>query len=86
MASMRAKQTYIYLEKCIKLGYYERQRGDYSNGMRKGQSLNLTGKSVFEFEGNKIVKLTDISWNLFGCLTIFVASDNVGIWFIKCVA
>lgn len=34
---------------------------DFPNGLKKGQQLNLIGKSVFEFEGNKIVKLTDIS-------------------------
>lgn len=34
---------------------------DFPNGLKKGQELNLTGKSVFEFQKNKIVKLTDIS-------------------------
>jgi len=34
---------------------------DFPNGLKKGQKLNLTGKSIFEFEGNKIIKLTDIS-------------------------
>lgn len=34
---------------------------DFPNGLKKGQQLNLTGKSVFEFEGDKIIKLTDIS-------------------------
>ena len=34
---------------------------DFPNGLKKGQQLNLIGKSVFEFEGNKIIKLTDIS-------------------------
>jgi hypothetical protein len=28
---------------------------------KKGEELNLNGKSIFEFDGNKIIKLTDIS-------------------------
>lgn len=34
---------------------------DFPNGLKKGQELNLAGKSIFEFEGQKIIKLTDIS-------------------------
>lgn len=34
---------------------------DLPNGMKSGQELKLTGKSVFEFADNKITKLTDIS-------------------------
>lgn len=34
---------------------------DFPNGLKKGQELNLVGKSIFEFEGQKIIKLTDIS-------------------------
>lgn len=34
---------------------------DFPNGMKKGEELNLKGKSVFEFLNNKISKLTDIS-------------------------
>lgn len=34
---------------------------DFPNGLKKGQELNLTGKSIFEFEGEKIIRLTDIS-------------------------
>lgn len=34
---------------------------DFPNGLKRGQELNLTGKSIFEFEGDKIIKLTDIS-------------------------
>ena len=34
---------------------------DLPNGMKSGQELMLTGKSVFEFADNKINKLTDIS-------------------------
>ncbi len=34
---------------------------DLPNGMKSGQELKLTGKSIFEFADNKIIKLTDIS-------------------------
>jgi hypothetical protein len=34
---------------------------DFPNGMKKGQLLELNGKSIFEFCDSKIVKLTDIS-------------------------
>lgn len=31
------------------------------NGMRQGDEIRLRGRSVFEFRGNKIIRLTDIS-------------------------
>ncbi len=34
---------------------------DLPNGLKSGQELKLTAKSVFEFAENKIVKLIDIS-------------------------
>ncbi|MFB9077701.1 nuclear transport factor 2 family protein [Flavobacterium procerum] len=34
---------------------------DFPNGLKAGQELNLKGKSVFEFSGGKIIKLTDVS-------------------------
>lgn len=34
---------------------------DFPNGLKKGEKLNLTGKSIFKFADNKVVKLTDIS-------------------------
>jgi hypothetical protein len=36
---------------------------DFPNGLKKGETLNLTGKSIFQFSDNKIIKLTDISYN-----------------------
>jgi len=33
---------------------------DFPNGLKKGQELNLSGISVFEFPGDKIIRLTDI--------------------------
>lgn len=34
---------------------------DLPNGMKKGDSLRLQGRSIFKFSGDGIVKLTDIS-------------------------
>lgn len=45
----------------IDIDYFAVLAIDFPNGLTKGQKLNLSGKSVFVFEGNKIIKLTDIS-------------------------
>lgn len=34
---------------------------DLPNGMIKGEELNMQGRSIFKFSGNKIIALTDIS-------------------------
>ncbi|MCF2491031.1 nuclear transport factor 2 family protein [Dyadobacter sp. CY347] len=34
---------------------------DLPNGLKKGDELDMKGKSVFEFSENKITRLTDIS-------------------------
>ena len=34
---------------------------DFPNGMKKGDELNLKGKSIFKFSSGKIIQLTDIS-------------------------
>ncbi len=34
---------------------------DFPNGLKKGEKLNLKGKSIFKFYANKVVKLTDVS-------------------------
>ena len=34
---------------------------DIPNGLKKGDNLNLEGKSIFKFAGDKIIELTDIS-------------------------
>lgn len=34
---------------------------DFPNGLKKGQQLELKGKSIFVFKDNKICELTDIS-------------------------
>lgn len=34
---------------------------DFPNGMKKGERLSLSGESIFEFSGDKIIRLTDRS-------------------------
>ncbi|HXS57927.1 MAG TPA: nuclear transport factor 2 family protein [Hanamia sp.] len=34
---------------------------DLPNGLKKGENLNLRGKSIFKFSGGKIIELIDIS-------------------------
>lgn len=45
----------------IEIDYNAILEMDLPNGLKKGQELNLTGKSFFEFKGDKIIKLTDLS-------------------------
>jgi hypothetical protein len=45
----------------IKIDYKAILALDFPNGLKKGEELNLSGKSIFEFDGDKIIKLTDIS-------------------------
>lgn len=45
----------------VEISYHAVLAIDLPNGLTKGQELNLVGKSVFKFEDNKIVALTDIS-------------------------
>ncbi len=45
----------------IEIDYYAILAMDFPNGMKKGDELKLQGQSIFEFKGNKIIKLTDIS-------------------------
>lgn len=45
----------------VEIGYNAILGMDFPNGLKKGQNLNLAGKSIFEFNGDKIIKLTDIS-------------------------
>lgn len=34
---------------------------DLPNGMKKGETIRMQGRSIFEFSGNRIIGLTDIS-------------------------
>jgi hypothetical protein len=46
----------------IELLYEATLAMDFPNGLKKGDKLNLSGKSIFKFtEENKILSLTDIS-------------------------
>lgn len=45
----------------IEIGYRSILAMDFPNGLKKGQELNLLGKSIIEFQGEKIIRLTDIS-------------------------
>lgn len=45
----------------IEIEYYAVLAVDFPNGLKSGQELNLTGKSIFKFSDDKIIKLTDIS-------------------------
>ena len=45
----------------IEIDYHAVLAVDFPNGLKKGQELTLQGRSVFTFDGDKIVKLMDIS-------------------------
>jgi hypothetical protein len=45
----------------VEILYHAVLNMDFPNGLKKGQELNLSGKSIFVFEGDRIIKLTDIS-------------------------
>lgn len=45
----------------IEISYRAILAVDFPNGLKKGQEINLLGKSIFEFDGDKIIRLTDIS-------------------------
>jgi hypothetical protein len=45
----------------VEIEYYAVLAKDLPNGLKKGQELNLSGKSIFKFSGNKITSLTDLS-------------------------
>lgn len=44
----------------VMIDYYGIVNMDFPNGLKKGDTISLKGKSVFTFSGNKVVKLTDI--------------------------
>lgn len=45
----------------IEINYNAVLAMDFPNGLQKGHELNLLGKSIFVFNSEKIIKLTDIS-------------------------
>jgi hypothetical protein len=45
----------------IEIAYHAVLAIDLPNGMKKGDELNLSGRSIFKFSGGKIIEITDIS-------------------------
>jgi hypothetical protein len=45
----------------IEIAYHAVLAIDLPNGMKKGGELNLSGRSIFKFSGDKIIEITDIS-------------------------
>ena len=45
----------------VEIDYNATLAMDLPNGLKKGQELKLSGKSVFVFRDDRIIKLTDIS-------------------------
>ncbi|GAB3501556.1 nuclear transport factor 2-like protein [Emticicia fontis] len=45
----------------IEIDYHAVLAIDFPNGLKKGDELNLKGKSIFVFDGSKIIAITDIS-------------------------
>jgi hypothetical protein len=45
----------------IEITYHAVLAIDLPNGMKKGDELNLNGRSIFKFSGDKIIEITDIS-------------------------
>ncbi|QNL49222.1 nuclear transport factor 2 family protein [Olivibacter sp. SDN3] len=43
------------------LDYYAKLAKDLPNGLKKNETINLQGKSIFKVSGNKIAAITDIS-------------------------
>lgn len=45
----------------VTLHYYAKLATDLPNGLKRSETLNLQGKSLFKFSDNSIVSITDIS-------------------------
>jgi hypothetical protein len=45
----------------MEIDYYAILAMDFPNGLKKGDELKLHGRSIFKFNGDKIIKLTDMS-------------------------
>lgn len=45
----------------VAIDYHAVAATDLPNGIRKGDELQLKGRSIFHFAGNKVIRLTDIS-------------------------
>jgi len=45
----------------VDIDYYAVLAIDFPTGERAGEEMKLTGKSIFRFEGGKIIGITDVS-------------------------
>lgn len=45
----------------IEIDYFAVLGIDFPNGLKKGQNLELKGKTIFTFKNNKIISISDIS-------------------------
>ena len=45
----------------VEIDYHAVLAMDQPNGLKKGDELNLEGKSIFQFSGDKIISITDVS-------------------------
>lgn len=45
----------------VEIDYFAILAADLPNGMKKGEELKISGKSIFRFSGDKIIGLIDIS-------------------------
>lgn len=45
----------------IEIDYFAVLGIDFPNGLKKGQKLELKGKTIFTFKNNKIISISDIS-------------------------
>jgi hypothetical protein len=45
----------------VEIDYYATLAADFPNGMKKGEELKISGKSLFRFSGDKIIGLIDMS-------------------------
>lgn len=52
-------------EVTVEINYRAVLAMDFPNGMKKGDVLELGGKSIFTFAEGEIIKITDISWYCF---------------------
>lgn len=46
----------------VEIAYRATLAADLPNGMKKGDKIELNGKSSFRFAGDKIIEIEDISW------------------------
>ena len=60
---MQTVKSFIHLpdQTEVEIDYFAILAADLPNGMKKGEELKISGKSIFRFSGDKIIGLIDIS-------------------------